>query len=56
VAGPDDAVLVGVDGDLDAFAQVELGQDASDVGLDGRLAERGRALSQLVTGSSVIAD
>ena len=39
MTGPDDALLVGVDGDLDAIAQIELGQDAGDVALDGGLAE-----------------
>jgi hypothetical protein len=39
VTGPDDAVLVGVDGDLHPVAQIEFGEDAGDVALDGGLAE-----------------
>ena len=39
VTGPDDAVFVGVDGDLHPVAQIELGEDAGDVALDGGLAE-----------------
>jgi hypothetical protein len=39
VAGPDDAVFVGVDGDLDAVAQADFGEDAGDVALDSGLAE-----------------
>src|SRR5579862_292963 len=39
MAWADDAGLVGVDGDLDAVAQAEPGQDAGDVALDGCLAE-----------------
>jgi hypothetical protein len=39
VAGPDDAVFVGVDGDLHAVAQPEFGQDTGDVAFDGGLAE-----------------
>src|SRR6185437_1849648 len=36
---PDDAVFVGVDGDLHAVAQAEPGEDAGDVAFDGCLAE-----------------
>jgi hypothetical protein len=39
VAWPDDAVLVGVDGDPDPVPQAQLGEDADDVALDGGLAE-----------------
>jgi hypothetical protein len=39
VAWPDDAVLVGEDGDLHPVAQAEPGEDAGDVALDGGLAE-----------------
>jgi hypothetical protein len=39
VTGPDDAVLVGVDGDLHPVAQAEFAEDAGDVALDGGLAE-----------------
>jgi hypothetical protein len=39
MTGPDDAMFVGVDGDLDAVAQAEFGEDAGDVALDGGLAE-----------------
>jgi hypothetical protein len=34
VAGPDDAVLVGVDGDVHPVAQAQPGKDAGDVALD----------------------
>ena len=36
---PDDAVFAGVDGDPDAVAQVEFGEDAGDVALDHGLTE-----------------
>src|SRR5260370_1948481 len=39
VTGPYDAVFVGVYGDLHPVAQIELGEDAGDVALDGGLAE-----------------
>ena len=39
LAGADDAVFVGVDGDLHAVAQAESGEDAGDVAFDGCLAE-----------------
>ena len=39
MAGPDDAVFVGTDGDLHPVPQPEPGEDADDVTLDGRLAE-----------------
>ena len=39
VAWPDDAVLVGEDGDLGAVTQAESGEDAGDVAFDGCLAE-----------------
>jgi hypothetical protein len=47
VARPDDALFIGVDGDLDPVPQPELGENAGDVALDGRLAEveRGGDLS-----------
>jgi hypothetical protein len=35
----DDAGLVGEDNDLEAVPQVEFGQNAGDVGFDGRLAD-----------------
>lgn len=34
-AGPDQSTFVGEDDDLDAVAQIEFGEDAGDVGLDG---------------------
>jgi hypothetical protein len=39
VTGPDDAVLVGIDGDLHPVTQIEFGEDVSDVALYGGLAE-----------------
>jgi hypothetical protein len=39
VAWPDDAVFVGVDGDLHPVAQAEFGEDMGDVALDGGFAE-----------------
>jgi hypothetical protein len=39
VAGPNDAIFEGVDSDLDAVSQTKLGEDASNVALDGGLAE-----------------
>jgi hypothetical protein len=40
VAWPDDAVFVGVDGDLHPVAQAESGEDAGDVAFDGCLADK----------------
>jgi hypothetical protein len=39
VTWPEDAVFVGVDGDLHPVPQAELGEDADDVALDGGFAE-----------------
>ena len=39
MAWPDDAMFVGVDGNLHPVPQAELGEDAGDVALDGGLAE-----------------
>jgi hypothetical protein len=38
-AGADDSAFVGEDDDLDAVAEVELGEDAGDMAFDGRVAE-----------------
>src|SRR5690606_27799129 len=46
------AVAVGVDDRLDAIAQVELGEDARDIGLDGLLADH-QGLGDLAVGQAV---